>query len=937
MPQDCQAWKQWDATEWNRQLLLFCFVQEAAAEAWQGIRASEEDLPGLTGDNETAPAEQANALLRALHAQAAQQPGWLTPAALMAEQVERFRPSAAALPPYFAFLWVTCLLSHGFPDPQMDGRFHNRFNAVFNSAQARHLTALPVAWEKLSRWLLIDGILSGAPHRQLQLRRVHLNKRRIGQSWTLSFPRLGDRRLLHEQLLKDHQRGHRLDPWSLSLITRLQQVRGFSHDFRAELEQHANELAQNPDQDTWFTGFLLAEIVQLCRNLETGELILGSSSFGPLLLRNHGQALGVLLLADGHPPEEIAAFVREPGKRWGVPHADLLLPLDPEDPTYAAYDAGSFAIDRHASPIRSLQPLLQKGVLLFRRDLQIDALRLVLGDPSGAISHALVCDDHAASFLEEFGGESLPSDEDGWQCFRGFTASVGQLRRFPFLLASLSRSETPRLIPVGGERLERSFLATGLGLPDVNVRGPHIPRALLMLSPDNRLIDYYPAPLSAEQAEDEPHPFRWTPRAGGRRMESIKTGEARLVAFFEDALPLEHRIHLARVPPRPLFQRGDPLHRREDWGQPLGPTLLDQPAPAAKPQAPSEAGMGQARDRLNESKGCNRKIEEQMLEALCATFLRRNQIRDAEFQELFRRLGSMSTRRHFFEKDVLRAWVEGGWLDQGLSLRRGQWRLQPVQPRLVILSEGELQLVGLLPAIGLIEVLAHAFDLGLKVEEVPPACALLPRGWRFRGEAWAALAAITGLPLVDRESWVPDPKPISWQVETSDCDHTDWSPSPHHTIKRSEICGVRKGEHLHPGAKIPATMMAKNDLTILQEQGLNGRYRWHHDDKDHERFSSCHRNRVVLYALNDATDGFWPFGASPSKCTVLRIHDADAYLPLPIGRWSALMGAAMPGPDLPTEIQKHTYRYHFDQATITSFLNDRRFPITQLQAVKITS
>lgn len=922
---DLQAWKQWNAEEWNHQLLRFCFVQESETEAWQGIRASEDDLPVLTGEEETSGTDQALALIRALRVRARHHQDALTPAALMAEQMERFRPTTSNHPPYFAFLWVTCLLAHGFPDPQMEGRFHKRFNAVFSPAQARHLRALPLAWEKLARWLELDGAFGGVPHRRLQLRPVPLNASRIGHSWTLSFPRLADRRLLQEQLLQDQRRGHRLDPWSPSLISRLQQVQGFSHDIRSELEQHAQALRAHPDHDSWFTGFLLAEIDLLVRDRHSAAATAGNSSYGPLLLKSHDTAFGVLLLPQGLPADEAAPFVRAPGIRWGVSHADLLVPPDPEDPLYAAYDAGSLAIDRQISPIRGLQPQLQQGLLLFRRDQELDALRLVVGDPSGPISHALVGTEHAAAFQAQFGGDVLPSDEEGWLCLSGFTASVGQWRRFPASLASPARSERPQLIPVGGERLERGFLATGAGLPDVNVRGPHTPRALLLLSPENRSIDYEPCPPSPDQPDGAAHhPGRWTPRPRGRAIPAFQTGEARLVAFFEEEPSLECRIQLDRVGPRPLFLRGDPLHRREDWGLALGSTWLDQ-APAAEPGPPSAPAMSAARTLLNEGRGCNPGIEEQMLEALCATFQRRPQIRDGEFQELFRRLGSVSTQRHFFEKDVLRAWVEGGWLDQGLSLRRSQWRLQPVQPRFVILPEGGLQLVGLLPAIGLVQVLAHALDLGLEVKPVPPACPLLPRGWRFRGEAWAALAVCAALPLVDLEAWVPDPTAMYWQVETSECDRTEWARSPHHAIRPSRICGVRRGEHRDPGGRQLAALLG---TTIEEEQGLYGRYRWHITDSHHECFSSCHRNRVVLCALNDITNGLWPFGANAAKGTILRILDADAYLPLPIGRWAALKGAAMPGPALPTPGAQHTYRYHLDPASIRSFRDGSRLPLT---------
>jgi len=91
---DLQAWKQWNAEEWNHQLLRFCFVQEAETEAWQGIRASEDDLPVLTGDEETSGTDQAQALIRALRVQARHHQDALTPAALL-ERVARIPATAS--------------------------------------------------------------------------------------------------------------------------------------------------------------------------------------------------------------------------------------------------------------------------------------------------------------------------------------------------------------------------------------------------------------------------------------------------------------------------------------------------------------------------------------------------------------------------------------------------------------------------------------------------------------------------------------------------------------------------------------------------------------------------------------------------------------------------------------------------------------------------
>jgi hypothetical protein len=922
-----RAWSTWNAEQWNQQLLLFCFVLDADAPPWQGIRASEDDLQALTGDSDTSPAELAHALLHALERQAAQHPEALTPAALMARQVQLYLPTPAKPPPFFAFLWFTCLVAHGFPDPQMEGRFHSRFERLFSARQAHQLGALPDGWEKLIRWLGLDEIFGGAPHRLLQLRPIPGNARRIGHSWTLSFPRLADRRLLLEQLAQDQAQGHPLDPWLPAFISRLQQVPGFSHDFRDELRQHAIDLRADPDLDSWFTGFLLAEIEQLFRSQESPEEPSTCTQFGPLLLKSYGHAIGVLLLADALPSPGTHSLRRVEGRPWGVEHVDLLVPIDPDDPYYAAYDAGSLAIDPHDSPLGSLQPLLNRGLLLFRRDPLLDQLRLVLGAPSGPISHALLRDAHAEAFLEHFGGDSLPCEEEGWQCIRGFSASTDQLRRFPSITCR-NRTERPQLIPVGGMRLERSFLATGLGLPAVRIRGPHTPRAVLLLTPDNRSIDYECStpPPEQNQAAEEP-PNRWAPRQRGRRIAAFQTGEARLVAFFDAAPSLECRLALARVEPRPTFLRADPLHCREDWGLPLGATRIDPPVACGDGEAPSEEALSKASFLLNDCGGCHKEFEEQMLEALCATFQRRAQIRRRDFTDIFRQLGSMSDPWDLFLDGVLRAWVEGGWLDEGLSLRRGLWRLQPVDPRLVVLADDRLQLVGLLPAVGLVTLVAHALDLGLTVQAVPPACPHLPRGWRFQGEGSAALAQLARLPLVDRDAWVPCPIPISWQVEQADCDGPAWPSSPQPSMLHATIRGNRNGSHRDPGGNLHYELMAPTTTTIQVEQGSYGRYRWHSEDHS-GRFTSCHRNRVALHALNEATEGFWPFGIVSGSHTVLRLYDADAYLPLPIGRFAALVGDVMPGPDLPPSKSKHTYRYRLDPATIVSFRSDRRLPLT---------
>jgi hypothetical protein len=69
-----------------------------------------------------------------------------------------------------------------------------------------------------------------------------------------------------------------------------------------------------------------------------------------------------------------------------------------------------------------------------------------------------------------------------------------------------------------------------------------------------------------------------------------------------------------------------------------------------------------------------------------------------------------------------------------------------------------------------------------------------------------------------------------------------------------------------------------------------------------------------MHALIVATDGYWPFGfTDPETGQLDRLYDADAYLPLPLGRYAALTGSRMPGPTR-YQPQDHTYRYHFDRS-----------------------
>ena len=66
-------WMDWDAAEWNQQLLLYCVVRDADRHPRDPIRATPEDLPLLVRDPRADPEVMAQTLLQRLRWQARQQ------------------------------------------------------------------------------------------------------------------------------------------------------------------------------------------------------------------------------------------------------------------------------------------------------------------------------------------------------------------------------------------------------------------------------------------------------------------------------------------------------------------------------------------------------------------------------------------------------------------------------------------------------------------------------------------------------------------------------------------------------------------------------------------------------------------------------------------------------------------------------------------------
>lgn len=632
--------------------------------------------------------------------------------------------------------------------------------------------------------------------------------------------------------------------------------------------------------------------------------------YGPLLLKNLDYAYGLVVMhSDGMTIP--SGFIVE--RNWEfLPNQPLLAPQDPEDPQFAPVEAALQVVSEAAVDLPVLNAWLIRGVLPFANDERIGELHLIDLDNYSEATHVLVREEEAHCF-EEIGSAKLPLDLDShdWLGFILETDDDREALRLLLRRAGEARQLGPRLSNRGGVRLpeNQGYLATGLGLPLLRApQAMHVTAVQLQLS-DGEILLY-----ERESHQDKSDQrIDWKPTVAVRRQAQLRSGSARFLATLANGQNLERAIQLSSLPQRVRFYRAQPLEFREDWGLGLGPLALP---PQGGDYAPASAeAMQWAQQRLSQGElTVNHLFEQQMLEGLSAIFQRRSSLLRHEFFGLYAQLRNKEDEWPLFPEAVLRGWCEGGWLEEGLERGNGHWRVQVVDARLVRLASNSVQLVGLLSARGLMHLIAMAHQLGLRVQAVPPACADMPRGWRFHGEI-SALAAATALPIVEQAEWVSDPAQISWssvQQVNSDCQH--WPRGLRTRQSADAICG-RRGMlyHWKPKNAFPERGRAPVTLTITAETSRYGKRRWHSRDPDTEAvLTSCHRNRVALHALAMATDGLWPF-AYTDIGVIDRLYDADVYLPLPLARFAALTGNRMPGPTR-LRPEEHTYRYTMARA-----------------------
>jgi len=656
------------------------------------------------------------------------------------------------------------------------------------------------------------------------------------------------------------------------------------------------------------------------------------SDFGAFVLKDLTDAYGLLLLhQEGEPIPDGWCVVHN--SLW-LPGAPLLALENPEDPSDGPVEAALDALRANDVVLPGLRHWFDVGILPFARDENLKQLRLLSLGSIGAATHVLVTQQLAARFDDvEATPLSLDLDDDIWTGYALTYKEEKEILRALLQSPGQSAPSAPRLSTRGGVRMPegQGYLATGLGLPLLGIPPGIEPEKVELVLSDGTALAYRPSQIVESNSDRR----LYQPSQQDWRRSALVPGTARFVVTQSSASSLERSIQLTALPRHVDFQRGSALAFREDWGMALGPLAL----PLSRNQALTADDDAQlwARHRLNQADLIvNPLFEQQMLESLCALFQRRASIQRREFFKLYGQLRNKPDEWQGFPEAVLRGWCEGGWIEEGMEQGKGRWRIQPVDPRLVRIGENTVQLVGLLTARRLVDVLAWAHQLELAVQMVPPSCPDMPRGWRFAGDV-NRLASASCLPLVEMEDWAPDPRRHIWSIDNPlPSDSPPWPTGVNARRLQDAVCGRRGLEgHWMPRERFPERGRAPISQTIQVETSQYGKRRWlSHDPVSDAWFSSCHRNRVALHALIVATDGLWPFGFTDlEKGQLDRLYDADAYLPLPLGRYSALMGSRMPGPTR-HQPQDHTYRYYVDRNFRLYQTYQRILPLTSLPSTR---
>ena len=183
-------WFEWSYSEWNQELFNYVFSKRTGTSPVpvERIAATPEELVLVGRDFQAHPDDITRTYVSCMRS-------CLPHGSVSFERFCRQLTSSWSeeeVPPFFAMLWLTCLVSYGYPTDSSG--FHERIALVFGRQEP--MSCLPALWELTQHWTS-----STESYRTLILPpRDDRYRTNIGFSWFLTFPHHHDRRKLRQLL-----------------------------------------------------------------------------------------------------------------------------------------------------------------------------------------------------------------------------------------------------------------------------------------------------------------------------------------------------------------------------------------------------------------------------------------------------------------------------------------------------------------------------------------------------------------------------------------------------------------------------------------------------------------------------------------------------------------------------------------------------------------
>ena len=383
--------------------------------------------------------------------------------AVMASQADLWSPTSELRPPFFAFLWLLCLVATGYPENR--GSFRERLSLALSGTDARLGTYetpdfreldVNTFWAELAEWT--------ERHRglELALNDVTPERRHVGRAYWLVFPTAQDRRTLARILRSGSLLG--FDPPVKPVVDVIRDAirtgKGFSEAFKELFLQFADEYDTGGlvpgDDPVWMA--IRREIEDPTPEMEAGPSLHDVSLVGWM------EDEGLVELAIAGESDKSLPHLAD--SDW--------TPLEPPIGEFDVALATSSEIVRgllagQLPQLGALAGLASQGALFLREEAPTEYV-LASGGSLPESSVALIRRELTEAFKREFGGYVDASQFEGWQWLWGLQAR--HLDVLPTDLANVKQLLRPTfdhlLSLVGGAKVQgRTYLRVRHLLPMV--------------------------------------------------------------------------------------------------------------------------------------------------------------------------------------------------------------------------------------------------------------------------------------------------------------------------------------------------------------------------------------------------------------------------------------------------------------------------------------